>query len=241
MAKISNKPQDDFTSLTENYLKVFGSDLVSLILYGSAAGGSYIKDKSDINLLIVLTPDTIDKLADAFSTIKYWRKRGYAIPLMMTKPFISSSLDSYPIEFINMKNNHILIYGEDILEQIDVNKENLRLQIERELKGKLLLLRQGYLEIEGKPRHLKKLISHSFTAIISIFNALLYYKKGTMPSERRNTISELAEVFEIDTNTLLQCADIKEGIKSRSGEDITVLFLKYIFQIAALCDVVDSL
>jgi len=51
MAKIPDKPQDVFVPLTQAYLKVFGRELVSLILYGSAAGGSYIKGKSDINLL----------------------------------------------------------------------------------------------------------------------------------------------------------------------------------------------
>ena len=62
MAKIPDKPQDVFVPLTQDYLKVFGRELVSLILYGSAAGGSYIKGKSDINLLLVLTQEGIDKL-----------------------------------------------------------------------------------------------------------------------------------------------------------------------------------
>jgi hypothetical protein len=55
MAKIPEKPQDIFVPLTGDYQKVFGKDLVSLILYGSAAGGHYVKGKSDINLLVVVT------------------------------------------------------------------------------------------------------------------------------------------------------------------------------------------
>ena len=44
MAKIPDKPQDVFVPLDSRlYLKVFGKEFVSLILYGSAAGGSYIK------------------------------------------------------------------------------------------------------------------------------------------------------------------------------------------------------
>jgi len=241
MAKIPDKPQDAFVPLTQDYLKVFGRELVSLILYGSAAGGSYIKGKSDINLLLVLTPESIDKLADAFVTIKYWKKRGVAVPLVMTKAFITASLDCYPIEFLNMKNNHILIYGENILEQTDVSPENLRLQIERELKGKLILLRQGYLEAQGKPRQLKNLISRSFTAFISIFNALLYYKHDAAPRERRDTIKELAKVFEIDAEAFLQCADIKEGKNNLSGEEIVGLFKKYVQEVANMCNIVDSL
>jgi predicted nucleotidyltransferase len=241
MAKIPDKPQDVFVPLTQDYLKVFGRELVSLILYGSAAGGSYIKGKSDINLLLVLTPEGIDKLADAFATIKYWKKRSVALPLVMTKAFINSSLDCYPIEFLNMKNNHILIYGENLLEQIDVSPENLRLQIERELKGKLILLRQGYLEAQGKSRQLKNLISRSFTAFISIFNAMLYYKHDAAPRKRRDTIKELGKIFEIDAEAFLQCADIKEGKDNLSGDDIIRLFAKYIQEVANLCNIIDCL
>jgi predicted nucleotidyltransferase len=241
MAKIPDKPQDVFIPLTQDYLKVFGRELVSLILYGSAAGGSYIKGKSDINLLLVLTPEGIDKLEDAFAAIKYWKKRGIAAPLVMTKAFINTSLDCYPIEFLNMRNNHILIYGENVLEQIDVSPENLRLQIERELKGKLILLRQGYLEAQGQPRQLKNLISRSFTAFISIFKALLYYKHDAAPRERRATIKELAKVFAIDAEVFLQCADIKEGKSNLSGDDIVRLFTKYTQEVANMCNIVDSL
>src|ERR1035437_2730682 len=154
MAKIPDQPQEVFVPLTQDYLKVFGSELVSLIVYGSAAAGSYVKGKSDINLLVVLSPAGIKKLDAAFDTVKCWKKRKVAVPLVMTKAFIESSLDCYPIEFLNMKNNHILIHGENVLEKLNFKPEDLRLQIEKELKGKLILLRQGYLETEGNTRQL---------------------------------------------------------------------------------------
>jgi hypothetical protein len=115
------------------------------------------------------------------------------------------------------------------------------LQIEKELKGKLILLRQGYLEAQGKPRQLKKLISRSFTAFISIFKALLYYKHDAAPRKRRDTIKEIAKVFEIDAEAFLQCADIKEGKNNLSGDDIVRLFTKYIQEVANMCNIVDSL
>src|SRR5665647_1329976 len=101
MAKIPDQPQDIFVPLTEDYLKTFGKDLISLMLYGSAAGGAYVKGKSDINILVVLTPEGINRLEDGFALVKNWRKRNLAMPRVMTKAFIESSLDAYPIEFLN--------------------------------------------------------------------------------------------------------------------------------------------
>ncbi len=177
MAKIPDKPQDIFVPLTQDFLKIFNKELVSLILYGSAASGHYIKGKSDINLLVVLTSTGMDKLADVLDTVQVWKKSRVAVPLVMTKAFIEKSLDCYPIEFLNMRNRHILIYGENVLEQLKFKPEDLRLQIERELKGKLILLRNGYLESGGSARQLKQLINRSFTAFTSIFNAMLYLKQ----------------------------------------------------------------
>ena len=241
MTKIPDQPQDIFVPLTQDYLKVFGKELVSLVLYGSAAGGSYIRGKSDINLLVVLTPAGMDKFSDVLDTVKSWKKRHVAVPLIMTKDFIESSLDSYPIEFLGMKNSHILIYGENILEGLNFNPADLRLQIERELRGKLILLRQGYLEAEGKPRQLRKLIGNSLTAFISVFNALLYFKQGKTRQGRRDTIKEVGTLFTIDTAVFMLCADIKEGKDNLSGGEVVDIFRKYLQEVDNICNIVDRL
>ena len=241
MAKIPERPQDIFVPLTQDYLKVFGNELVSLILYGSAAGGSYIRGKSDLNLLVVLTPAGMEKFADVLDTVKFWRKHRVAVPLIMTRDFIESSLDSYPIEFLNMKNNHILIYGENILGGLNFNPADLRLQIERELRGKLILLQQGYLTAQGKPRQIRQLISNSFTAFISILNALLYFKQGKAPQGRRDTIKEAAKLFTVDETIFMLCADIKEGKDKLSSGEVVDVFRKYLREVNNICNIVDSL
>jgi hypothetical protein len=241
MTKIPESPQDIFVPITQDYRKVLGNDLVSLILYGSAAGGHYIRGKSDINLLVVVTEAGMDKLADILDTVKDWKKRHVAVPLVMTRDFIECSLDSYPIEFLNMKNSHILIYGENVLEPLIFKPEDLRLQIERELRGKLILLRQGYLEAEGKAGQLKKLIANSFTAFISIFKALLYLEHESAPHGRRETIKEIGNLLAVDVSVFMLCADIKEGVDHLSGEEVIGVFKKYLQEVNKLCNIVDRL
>jgi len=241
MAKIPDKPQDIFIPLTQDYLKVFGSDLVSLIIYGSAAGGFYVKGKSDINLLVVLTPEGINRLEDVLDTVQNWRKRNVAVQWVMTRKFIESSLDAYPIEFLNLKYNHIVIHGEDILHRLDFKPEDLRLQIEKELKGKLILLREGYLEVGGNYKQLKQLIARSITAFISIFKALLYLRQGSIPTSRKETVKELAKIFTFDSNIFLSCVNIKEEMNSLSKEEVADVFKKYLREVENICNIVDGL
>ncbi len=241
MAKIPDQPQDIFTPLTQGYLQAFGNDLVSLMLYGSAAGGSYVKGKSDINILVVLTPEGINHLDKAFGLVKTWRKRNVAVPLVMTRAFIESSLDSYPIEFLNMKNNSVLIYGENVLAALTFQLQDLRLQIERELKAKILLLREGYLESEGSVRFLRNLISKSLTAFISIFNALIFLKTGMTHHKKGETIREMNNIFQLNEEVFLSCFTIKEGTDKLSSAETISLFKKYLSEVEKVCHVVDCL
>lgn len=241
MAKIPDQPQDIFVPLTQDYLQVFGKDLITLALYGSAAGGSYVKGKSDINLLVVLTPEGINRLEDGFALVKNWRKRNVAVPLVMTKSFIETSLDSYPIEFLNMKNNSILIYGENVLESIVFKPEDLRLQIERELKSKILLLREGYLESAGAARQLRQLISKSLTAFVSIFNAMLYLKHANAPRDKSVTIKEMNKIFKIDAAVFIICFEIRQNTDKLSGKEVVDVFKKYLQEIEKACLIIDGL
>lgn len=241
MGKIPDQPQEVFVPLTEDYLKVFGSELVSLIVYGSAAVGSYVKGKSDINLLVVLTEAGKNRLDAVFDTVKYWKKRKVATPLTMTKAFIETSLDSYPIEFLNMKNSHILIYGENVLGNLTFQPADLRLQIERELKGKIILLTQGYLETKGSARQVRHLIRNSFTAFVSIFNALLYLKHEKAPQTRRETIREVCNLFLLDAAVFERCSDIREGKDNLADGEIIDTFKKYLQEVEKICSIVDEL
>ena len=115
MAKIPKKPEEIFAEITDDYRQIFGDDLISIILYGSGAGEDYIPGKSDLNFLITLTDRGIERLDRVLETVARWRKRNVAIPLFMTRSYLTGSQDAYPIEFLNMKRHYVVVTGEDVL------------------------------------------------------------------------------------------------------------------------------
>ena len=240
MAKIE-KPQEIFPDITGEYRGVYGDGLISVILYGSAAGGDYRPGKSDLNFLIVLSEEAIDHLDKALEPVSRWRKKGVATPLFMTKSYIESSLDSYPLEFLNMQKGHLLVYGEDVLKEISFEPGHLRLQCEHEIKGKLLLLRERFLETEGKARRVQELVAESITAFISIFGGLLYLKGAAIPSSRREIVEALARQFPIDAAVFIRCLDIKEGKGKFASSEIQDIFMSYLVEVRKLWSLVDEL
>ena len=236
----TDKPATIFPAISEEYRKLYGDDLISITLYGSAAGGDYRPGKSDLNFLIVLSEEAIDHLDRAIATVSRWRKKGVATPLFMTTSYIDSSLDSYPLEFLNMRESYLLVYGTDVLGGIAFGREHLRLQCEREIKGKLLLLRERFLETEGKTKRIQALIAESITAFISIFRGLLYLKDVAIPSTRREIVEALTRELRIDADTFLHCLDIKEGKKLPPPETDDAM-KKYLAEVRRLWNCVDTL
>ena len=240
MKKI-NKPEEIFAEIEEDYRKVFKDDLVSIILYGSGAGSDFNPQTSDLNFLIILSEEAIDHLDWAIDTVSRWRKRNVAIPLFMTQSYIQSSLESYPLEFLNIKKSYIHVYGKDVLKDISIQPHDLRLQCEREIKGKLLLLREGFLETEGKQKRIAELIKASITAFLSIFSGLLHLKGCEIPEARREIIRAVTKEIPIEKEIFMKCLDIKQGKASYTSSEITNLFTAYMIEVRKLWEFVDTM
>jgi hypothetical protein len=241
MAKAPQDPKEISPEIISDYKGLFGDDLVSIILYGSATGQDYHPGKSDINFMIVLSESGIERLDRAFDIIKKWRKRKVATPLFLTEYYVETSLDVFPIEYLNFQRNHLLVHGKDILTDLSFNSEFIRLQCEREIKGKLLLLREAYLETDGKGKALKEVISQSLGAFVAIFEALLHLKGLEPPSGKRDTIRATAETFELDSSVFEKLLDIKEE-KTKPGEnEMKKLFQTYLSEVRKLSKLVDEL
>ena len=241
MGKAPEQPESIFSQITEDYRNIFGDDLLSVILYGSGASGHYVPGKSDLNFLVVLTDKGMEGLEKAMDTVTRWRKSRVAVPLFMTRDYICSSLDAYPIEFLNMKLHHVLVYGKDVLEGLEIHPGHLRLQVERELKGKLLHLRQRFLETEGKEKQLRELIRVSLTAFLSSFKALLYLMGLDIPRERRDIITAAAKAVGVEPAVFMKCTAIREGVDKFSTTELMDIFRDYVKEIDQLCWRVDEM
>jgi predicted nucleotidyltransferase len=241
MTKIPKRPDDIFDEIKEDYTALFGDDLFAIILYGSGARGEYVPKKSDINFLIIVSDNGIERLEDAIDLVSKWQKRSIPIPLFLTKGYIESSLDTFPLEFFNIQSAYRVVCGEDILKDLTLDKEDLRHQCERELKAKLLLLRESFLQARGEALRLRELVNQSLSAFISIFKALLYLKGEDIPEKNENVIGIAAECFNLDKVLFQALWHIKRGEKKPGKDEMKRTFLSYISEIKGLSRMVDKM
>jgi hypothetical protein len=241
MAKIPKNPEEIFPEITGDYRNIFGEDLISIILYGSGAGEDYVPGKSDLNFLIMLTERGIEGLDMVLETVGRWRKRNVAIPLFMTRDYLAGSQDAYPIEFLNMRRSYLVVTGEDVLAPLAFDPRHIRLQLERELRGKLLHLRSGYLATGGKPRKVRELIGASLTAFVSLFGALLCLKNLEIPKRKRAVIAAAGMAFGVDAAVFLRCEEIRGKTDRFSPAEVLAVFRDYLKEVNRLCEMIDRM
>jgi len=240
MAKIPNSPSEIFQEFSQDMRDVFGEDLISIELFGSGAKGEYIPKKSDINFLVVLTENGIERLSAVMETVKKWHKRRVDVPLFVTREYIESSLDSFPIEFLNMKNYHTLVYGDDVLQDLEIKPEHLRLKCEEQVKGKLLHLREGFLRTGSNKTALKQLLTATVPAFASIFTALLALKQEEIPVKKSEILLKTADVFGLAHSVFADVLGINDKTTTFTKDGLISLTESYIAEIRKLAMIIDK-
>jgi predicted nucleotidyltransferase len=224
-----------------DYKEAFGPDLLGVVLYGSGARGEYVPKKSDINFMIILTEEGINRLGKTIPLVSKWHKRRVSTPLFLTKEYIESSLDTFPIEFLNFRTAYRLIYGEDVLKDLAFDRKLVRLQCERELKGKLLQLRENFLETEGDKQKIRTLISLSLPTFFSIFQAVLFIKEKETIREKEQLITAISQETGLSKGHFVELTAIKEGRKKITSKESVAFMEKYIEEIRNLSIFVDQM
>src|SRR5215210_8980442 len=137
--------QEAFSQLIGDLRATHGDNLASVVLYGSAASGDFVQLQSDYNVLIALHRITPEDLKQAQAPAREWQRLGHPLPVYFTVEELSDAADVFPIEFHQMANARIVLYGHDPFEFVKLSNANLRHQTEYELRSKLIQLRRLYI------------------------------------------------------------------------------------------------
>lgn len=151
----------------------YGSALQAVVLYGSAAAGEHIANRSDYNVLVIVDALDASKLAAASAVSKAWSEADNPAPLTLTSAEWRGSSDIFPMEYADVLERHKVLFGDPKLSEIRVDLKDLRLQLEQEAMGKVIKLRQGVLASGNEPKRQVELLAASLSAIMVIFRAFL--------------------------------------------------------------------
>jgi predicted nucleotidyltransferase len=227
--------------LVERLKKAYGDRLESVILYGSAAAGDHHAKYSDLNVVCVLAQITPRELAESTAILTWWREKGNPSPLLLTAEEVRDSTDCFPIEFHDIRERHRVLYGEDVVAGLEIDRSFYRAQVEHDLRAKLLRLRQRAAGVLGDKALLRTLLAESVSTFAVLFRHALLLHGVEARFERREVIEQARQRFGIDPAPFLKLLDLREEkVKPRDIEPVPLL-AGYMNQIQTVIDAVDRL
>ncbi|MBN1622192.1 MAG: nucleotidyltransferase domain-containing protein [Endomicrobiales bacterium] len=232
---------DILNEFIEEAKSVYGGNLKSIILYGSKASGEDTKKHSDYNVLIVLDNIKHEDLKALNKVMSKWIKQGNPPPLLFSIPRFIKSADVFPIEFLDMKDTHKVLYGEDPFKNLEIKDVHLRHECEFELKGKLLKLRQGYMLAEGKASKLKDLLIDSISTILILFKHTIRLLGAVPPQKKMEALEVISEKTGINQDVFINVMKMKQGDKEALKLETDGVMQEYLHEIEKIVDIVDNL
>lgn len=214
--------------------------LRSVVLYGSAAAGDHVAGRSDYNVLVIADRLGLPELQTLSRPARAWARAGNRPPLLFTAEQLRMSADAFPIELLDIRQSHRVLYGEDLIAAVAVRPEHLRLQVERELKGKLLYLRERYLLASGKRRLVLDLLTSSLSTFQVLFRAALRLWQDEVPTLKHDAVQALAGRAGFDLQPFACVRDLKEKRLNPRGVEANALFGAYLAAIEQVVEAVDS-
>ncbi|MGC9031681.1 MAG: hypothetical protein ACP5H7_02900 [Minisyncoccia bacterium] len=197
--KIRNKVEK-FLKIIED---IFGKRLLSCILYGSAVKGNYKEGISDINLIIIIDKFEAKDLDEIKRRVSKFAWKNLIKPYFFSEWFLLSSADVFPVEWMDIKENHIVLYGEDLTEKINVENKNLRIELERKLKQLFLDFQQGIIFEKNKHIVLEETIK-SLNFLIPVIEKQIV-KRIDIPrySRKENIEEKVDEILKFFNETII--------------------------------------
>ncbi|MDQ6679098.1 MAG: hypothetical protein M3Z09_17580 [Acidobacteriota bacterium] len=241
MPDVISSIQPSLDQLTAKLSKAHGHQLVSVVLYGSAASGEHDKNFSDINTLIVLKSIGPSDLRAAEPVVKWWTGEGNPPPLLLSEEEVVHSTDCFAIEFHDIKQHHRILYGKDVATPLIVDDSFYRAQVERELRAKLLRLRTKASATLSDGQVLSRLMLDSVSTFCVLFrHALILHGKLAEP-RKRAIIHACADTFGLNPEPFLLLLSAREEKAAFKAIDPEPLLASYLRECSVVIAAVDRL
>src|ERR1700723_2964824 len=236
----SKEKQAKIDEFVKRIREAAGPNMESIILFGSAVAGDFHPGLSNLNLLCVLRDSSFTALQSLAPVAKWWDSQRQPPPLCMTRTELERSTDVFTIELLDMQQHRRVLLGEDVVRDLQISMHVHRVQVEYELREKLILLRQQLLLAAGNNSRLWDLLLRSVPSFGTLFRHALIALGDNSPSRRREAAQALAKRAGFDPSAIDQVLDVREHKADPKKMDINDLVTGYLAAIEKVAASVDE-
>jgi hypothetical protein len=229
---------DDTQKLLHAYVKdvkaLFGEQLEGVLLYGSAVRGEFLLGRSNLNvLMLVLSYD--QTLLKGYSAIhRRWNKEQIVAPLLLTEEELHSSASVFPLEYLEIQEQHRVLGGRDPFVGFRVDTARLAAEVRQGLMVSLFRLRQRYVEGNATNEAATILMPLSITSLLPLLRGIQRIEGRSVVYQSDAVIKDVAEHLELDLEGMQDVLLLKRGQITPGPKEIPRLFDRYLHAFTTL-------
>jgi hypothetical protein len=217
-----------------------GKNLESVVLYGSAASGTYRPGTSDLNVLCTLVSIDVHELQLLAPVVLWWtREEKEPTPLFFLSEELQGSTDVFPIESLDVQRSHRVLFGSDPVANLEIPMNLHRVQVERDLRLLLLRLRQHVLHSGNNELEYTTILKKTASgAMILLRHTLLAFGEEP-PAETGALFGRIAAATGADASAFQAAYGYHEG--EGLTEDCFTVYDHYIHALEKVVIAMDRL
>jgi len=212
---------DDFLQAAR---ESFGKELLSVVLYGSAAEGK-LRATSDVNLVLVLASFEPGKADPLRAPLRVAQAAIQLRPMFLLKKEIPAAARSFASKFADILRRRVILHGDDPFASISIPREIEIIELKQQLLNQILRLRASYVSRSLREEQLDLVIAHAVGPLRSSAAALLELQ-GTAAASSQQALERIGSDLALANwpQTLASLSVIQESHLAAPGEGPTLFF-----------------
>jgi hypothetical protein len=140
-----------------------------------------------------------------------------------------------------MKQRYRVLYGEDVLQALQVPMALHLFQLRYELREKLMLLRQHVLLAGKNDKQLREVMLHSLSSFTTLFRHVLLELGEQGRKHSREAVADLSARMNFDASPFVQLMDVRAGKLDRKQFRVSAVAAQYLDSIEKVAAAVDTM
>ena len=225
---LSNETQKLLQTYVKEVKAAFGDQLESLLLYGSAVRGEFLRGRSNLNILLLVSSCDSAVLKQYSLLHRRWSKEQVVVPLFLMEEELRRSAAVFPLEFLEIQEQHRVLDGRDPFIGFHVKTDRLKEAVVQGLSSHIVRLRQRYVEGGGNDEATTILLPLSITSTIPLLRGVRRLLGRPPLSQSDAVIVDVGEQLKLDLQGLLDVWLLKRGQISPGPHEVSRLFDRYL-------------
>lgn len=228
------------SELVSRLKEAAGKNLESVVLYGSAARGTYKPGASDLNVLCTLVTIDVKELQLLSPVVNWWTQQmKEPAPLFFLTEELERSTDVFAIESLDVKRAHRVLFGKDPVESLEVPMNLHRVEVERDLRMTLLRLRQHILHSGRNEMEATAVLKKTISGVLTLLRHTLIAFGEEPPTDAEGVFARVAAVTSADAEAFQAVYKLRK--KSDASDDVFSTYDGYIHALEKVIIALDGM